>query len=150
MSTLNGIGTKFYGFTPVDAQGCCYTTNWFTFLYFPVTPLWRAKIKRDPSRPQTFSYQLLQKTPLVPGEILRTYLYGWIIGPVAAFWPLIISVREVAEMLGVNTDGSFYNWMIGFAIVYFVIFIWKWRDWDEKRGLPANGKEFSNAKNKEQ
>ncbi|MES2131171.1 MAG: hypothetical protein V4506_02410 [Bacteroidota bacterium] len=145
MSTINGVGTGFNGFSQPDEDGNITATKWFTVLYFPVLPLWKAKLKRQLTTSDVFQYQLISYEKMNAKEILTTYIYGWLFTPVLFFWPLVLSVREVAAAIGIPTENAgfgIYEAMITFSILYLVIFVWKWKDWMEERGLPKNYKEL--------
>lgn len=145
MSTLNGIGTKFYGIRGPLEDGKCTATVWITFLYFPLIPLYRVEFIRQLTHPRQFIYTIIQKQKLRFSEIVKTLLTGWIAVPVMMFWPMPFAVREVGEKLGYtdhNAGGAFYTFVIVFAITWLVVFVWKWKDRDERRGLPKNYKEL--------
>lgn len=59
MSTINGIGTGFNGFSQPDEEGNMTATKWFNVLYFPVLPLWKAKLKRQLTGSSVFQYGFL-------------------------------------------------------------------------------------------
>ncbi|MBI3136919.1 MAG: hypothetical protein HYZ14_19745 [Bacteroidetes bacterium] len=143
MATLNGIGTKFHGFRNCQPDGTADVTLWLVFLYFPIIPLRSYRIKRKATTMREFSYTVQEKIPLHFKSVLTTWFFGWIVTPILWFWPLPFAVREVGEYLGYtteNADGAFYYFVIAFAITYIVVFAWKWKDWDEKRGLPVKSK----------
>lgn len=152
MGTFNGIGTKFNGISEIDNEGKITATCWVVFLYFPIFPLWKAKLKREITKSNEFKYQIIEKQSLQSKEILKTYLFGWIITPLIWFGPLILCIREVADYIGipksefkgVANGGGFgiYEGLVAFAILYMIIFAWKWKDWDEERGLPKNYKDI--------
>lgn len=147
MSSINGIGTGFNGFSQPDGEGHVTATKWFIFLYFPVLPLWKAKLKRQLTESHVFQYHLLSYEKMTAKEILTTYLYGWLVAPVLFFGPLILSIREVAAAIGIPTENAgfgIYQALITFSILYLVIVVWKWKDWMEERGLPKNYKELLN------
>ncbi len=139
MATLNGIGTKFNGFQNSSAEGISEVTLWITFFYFPIIPLKAYTIKRHATDMREFRYDVLEKKSLQLKSVLITYFYGWIVTPILWFWPMPFAVREVGEYLGYtneNAEGGIYYFIITFAILWIVVFAWKWKDWDERRGLP--------------
>ena len=81
MSTVNGIGTKFYGWQPVRlADRSAFATRWFVFFYVPIFPLARYKLKvlTDRANEGFFGgaadhYQVLGETSLVWSEVLGTW-----------------------------------------------------------------------------
>jgi hypothetical protein len=81
MSTVNGIGTRFYGWQPpLPADRGAYATRWFVVFYVPLIPLARYELKvlTDRANEGFFDgavdeYEVLGGTPLVWSEILRTW-----------------------------------------------------------------------------
>ncbi|WP_018342209.1 hypothetical protein [Cytophaga aurantiaca] len=153
MSTLDGIGTRFNGVSQPDEQGHVHATSWFTFLYLPLVPLWRAEIKREITLPlKTFNYQVIQKLPLDKSEILKTYLYGWILIPLLLLGPALFLIPEIHQQLGIASPpprnlikGDSLNWHDWFFIayiIYLVVLSVKLYSSDIKRGLPKDYKRF--------
>lgn len=147
MGTINGIGTRFLGYSPIDQNRCCYVTEWITFFYLPVVPLTRMKIERALTKPNEFKYRIIEKSKLQFIQIIKTYFFGWLLFPVLLFTPLILCVRSIADKIGIpkakflglaNPDSSFgvYEFMIIFGIIWFIVFTVILKNWDEKRGLP--------------
>ncbi|MFD3544841.1 hypothetical protein ACFWUW_04330 [Streptomyces sp. NPDC058655] len=70
MSTRNGIGTTYRGFSRrLDDGATSYGLDLSS----------------------STQYRVLETTPLVFGEILLTYVVGWIAFPVLAFTPLVVT-----------------------------------------------------------
>lgn len=144
MSTINGVGTGFNGFSEFDPEGNFTATKWFTIFYFPIFPLWKGTLKRQVTECTVFQYQLLGYEKMNAREVLSTYLYGWILTPLMLLWPLVLCVKEIAGAIGIPTEGNrswIYMAFMIFGILYLVVAVWKWKDWMEERGLPANYKE---------
>jgi hypothetical protein len=146
MHTITGIGTIFYGISKPNDKGIINATYWFVFLYFPIIPLWRAELVREVTKPRIFNYQLISKQRLRIKEVIRTYFFGWIITPLIWFGPAILIIPEIAVYIGLSpTDkGGFglYEGLLVFSIIYFIVFVWKWKNWIEKQGLPENYKDI--------
>lgn len=143
MPTLNGVGTKYHGFRNTTPDGVSDVTLWFVLLYFPIIPLRSNRIRCSKGKDGHIYFSILEKIPMNLSSVLTTWFFGWIVTPILWFWPLPFAVREVGEYLGYtteNADGAFYYFVITFAITYIVVFAWKWKDWDEKRGLPVKSK----------
>lgn len=143
MTTLNGIGTRFYGVSTPNKKGESTATQWVTFAYLPIIPLKRYVIKRLLTKPTIFSYNLIQRTSLQAKEILITYFLGWIATPIFLLWPLPFAIKEVAIKLGYTNDkaeGVLYNIAICFFILWIIFAVLKWKSWDDRRGLPKNNK----------
>ncbi len=144
MSTLNGIGTRFYGFSKPDEEGNCKATLWLSFFYLPFIPLKTVIIKREVTKPHIFQYNVVRKEKIEPFEILKTYFFSWIIMPLLLAWPGIFCVREVSEKIGIPVDdssgvGVSTTWTVifTFSIIYFIVALLLLKSWDEKRGLPV-------------
>ncbi len=151
MSTLNGIGSRFNGVSQLNQHGNVHATLWFTFLYLPLIPLWKAEIKREITLPlKEFNYQIIQKLPLDRNEILKTYFYGWILVPLLLLGPILFLIPEIHEQLGIASPPprnlikgdslNWHDWLFILYIVYFIVVVIKLYSNDIKRGLPKNYK----------
>jgi hypothetical protein len=82
MSTLNGTGTKYYGWQSLrKSDRSAWATKWFVVLYVPVLPLARHRLRvlTDRAREGFFGgavnhYEMLEQSSLDWGEVLRTWL----------------------------------------------------------------------------
>ncbi len=133
MSRINGIGTWLLGVEKTDHKGVFTATSWFTFLFLPVFPLARYVVKPLKVGGNKMSYQKLGKTKFEWGEVFRTYLCGLILMPLALLAPLPFAIVEVQTALGIPT--ALQPLMIGLAILWLIVFVWKLKDWDENRWL---------------
>ncbi|GEM_PF-4949550 len=148
MSTFNGIGTRFLGFSKTEAGDAYYATNWFTFLFFPVIPLYRAKVILKKTE-QDWSvlkkkYDILSKEKLSAKEIFSTYLFGWILIPLFIVWPVIFCITEVADVIGLppsefkglinGPNFGVREYLFFAALIWIVVVAWKLKKWDDKRG----------------
>jgi hypothetical protein len=142
MSTINGIGTKFYGINGPAIDGKCTAIKWFTFVYIPLIPLYRVEIIREVTRPHQFVFQLIQKNSLKIKEVLKTYLYA-ILTLAGLFGPFILAAiyHDQLSMLQKNEDV-----ITGAIVVYIIAFVWIWKDMDEKKGLPKDYKHILKQK----
>src|SRR5690349_4736649 len=80
---FNGCGIWFLGLQSTPERGVVYATFWLTFLFLPLIPLQRAKLHFSDTR----RYTVVEKLPLKAGEILHTYLYGWLLFPLLIVGP---------------------------------------------------------------
>ncbi len=95
MSTIQGCGTKFLGFSSRDEKGCNFATKWFVLFYWPIIPLKRYYLEiggsNSSSAGVTFttsrSYTIFKTTRVHFLEVLMTYLYIYIVLPVCAVCP---------------------------------------------------------------
>ncbi len=128
---LNGIGVTFLSISEMDEQNVATATMWFTFLYLPVAPLYRCQVRFLPSDGGGFSYEKLERVSLNGREVAETYLYGWLLYPLAILGPMAIAVIEVWEALNLPE-----SWHIPYAvatIIWLVVWAWKLSDWHEAR-----------------
>lgn len=132
MSRMNGVGTWFLGVSRSASDPTVrHATSWVTFLWLPVFPLGRYKIKPIRVRPNHLQFQTLGKEKLILGEILRTYFFGLILMPLAALSPLVFSIKEVQEALGVPEVLQVP--VMVFSILWLAGFVWKLKDWEENQ-----------------
>jgi len=139
--SINGTGLRFYGISNPDQDGRSSATVWVTFFFFPLIPVRRVILTRKVTLPRDFVYTIHEKQSLRLKEIASTWMWGLIIVPVLLLAPLVLCIREVATAIGIPTDGNgfgLYETLILFSIVYLVVFVWKWKDWIDRRGLPQN------------
>jgi hypothetical protein len=81
MSTVNGIGTRFYGWRPPPcADHGAHATLWFVVFYIPLIPLARHRVKVPTDHAEegflcgaVDECEVLGGMPLVWGEVLRTW-----------------------------------------------------------------------------
>jgi hypothetical protein len=131
---FNGIGTTFLGISPMDEDGVATATLWFTFVYLPLVPLKRQRVRFLPQKGTGFSYQELERLPWNGREIVLTYLTGWVLFPLLIFAPLALAVTEVWQALGLPP-----SWQIPYmvvAIIWVIVLVWKLSDWHEARTHP--------------
>lgn len=108
MSTWNGIGTTYRGFSRRLDDGSHHATEWFVLLLLPIVPLQRVRLHIGATTygldlSSFTQYRVLETTPLVFGEILLTYVVGWIAFPVLAFTPLVLTFTA-----GIDARENFY------------------------------------------
>ena len=118
MGTLQGIGTTYLGWRHRD-DGASTATLWFTFVYLPVVPLRRVRLRnltdfeaeRSPSVLQvaaalgggvswTDSYEILERLRLSWKEVAGTYLRCYVLVPALCVWPILVAsvvLRELGE-----------------------------------------------------
>lgn len=132
---INGIGTTYLGFGDRDDRDRAYATLWFTFLFAPLVPLARHHLQLLPHQGAGFSVQVIEQTPLVAKEVVRTLLFGWLLIPLALFTPCVVTIREVRQSIGI--PDSFEDPMMGVSIVWVLVGVWKLADWHEARGQVA-------------
>ena len=148
MSTINGIGTKFYGISGLDNGGCSTATKWVTFLFFPIIPLYKEKIKRTITKPYEFQYEIIAREKLSFTEIIQTYIWWWCIIPLSLFRPLLLCIPELQQSLGFHLPTNGFNdpaigdYLLVVAIIWMLFTRSRFLTWNEKRWLPTNYKEL--------
>ncbi|MCB8945715.1 MAG: hypothetical protein H6658_18355 [Ardenticatenaceae bacterium] len=131
---INGVGTTFLGISPMDETGVATATWWFTFLYLPLLPLGRRRVRFLPHKGTGFSYQELERLPLNGREIALTYLTGWLLFPLLMLGPMALSIKEVWLAMGLPLSLQ-VPYLIA-AIIWVVVLVWKLSDWHEARTHP--------------
>ncbi len=133
---LNGIGTAFLNASKVAEDGTYTAYKVFTFLYAPIFPICKMRLKRKITKLNYFELELQEPIKMELKAILWIYFKGWIIYPIILFTPLAIAVIEVYTALGLPE--GLYNYFIGFAIIYLMIVVWILSGRYESQGLPKN------------
>lgn len=89
-TTVNGIGTKFYGEADLRPDASYITTEWAVICHIPVIPLRSLRVVRDKASDEKdffeghiAAYRVLEKMPLYWRQVSTTYLF--VIG-CAAWW----------------------------------------------------------------
>lgn len=119
---LSGIGTTLLGVRPSDVESESTATEWFTFIYLPLVPLARYRLRFLPHTGSGFSYEILAREPIHAREVLTTYLNGWILTPIVLFSPLVLAVREVWSAIGLPE--SLYIPFVVLAILWLIVALW--------------------------
>lgn len=135
---INGIGTTFLGISKQDENGIATATTWFTFIFLPIFPFRRLRVKFFEHIGSGFSYEIISFEKLVLSEILKTYLFGWIIFPGMGLLPLIIAIKEVWQAIGL--PNILHIPYIILTIIWMIAFIWKLSDWHEEKCRPQKNK----------
>lgn len=121
LGTFNGFGRTMLGKTRLDTEGACFATHWFTML-LPIWPLGRYYIKegetvsfagRRGASTSTTQYLFLGKAELRMSEVIRTYLFFWVVVPLVAAGPV--------TLFGINGDGFSRSHPITFIVLLIVI-----------------------------
>lgn len=134
MGTLNGIGTRFMGYSAPENDGSVFVTMWFTFVYLPIIPLGRNKILRNPNtKSNQFQYTILKREKLLAKEVLSTYLWSLVVLPLWILGPgFLLNAFGLLD----SKDESVMIPSILFYVIWFGFWLWKIKDWDEERGFP--------------
>jgi len=112
--SVNGFGTLLLHNSRPDADGRFFATRWFMII-LPVVPLGRYHVRRLGVRQhggffssaETTRYEVFGRSRLRAIEIIRTYLYFWLVLPAVFLGPIGASIAldddpsgEGAELVG--------------------------------------------------
>lgn len=124
MSTLQGIGTAFYGKNDYKSSDNSYiTTKWFIFLLLPVFPLKSYRIRQVDYKSNFYgvaidsktSYEILEEIPKQKniGQIIKTYLsiYGFVFLVIFGIYLSSFWIEFILLPLAL-----FFSWMIWYLI----------------------------------
>ena len=144
MSTINGIGTRHLSWQHQD-DGSSYATVWICIFYLPIFPLKRHHLKvlneanrekvigvkeviaaLSPHKEVVDKYNILEELPLNRKEVLNTYLYAWLIHPLAMAAPFIAMWIFVKLFSGFIKNKEWMLWVFtvwilasfGFVMIY--------------------------------
>ena len=135
MFRLNGVGLGFAGVSKPDHEGNCTATQWFTIFFAPIFPIARFKVKPMRTVPFQFQYQTLSRQKLVLAEVLKTYLYGWILFPLMIFGPFLAlglaGTPEAEKAFGIP-DWTQLPFIVA-GIAWLAVAVWRLRTWDYER-----------------
>ncbi len=131
---INGIGTTLLGISKPDEEGISTATNWFTFVFLPIFPIGRMRVKFLPHTGSGFSYQIISNEKLVLAEMLKTLLYCWVLIPLVGFAPLILAFKEVWTAFGLPQSVQIAYIIV--CVIWVGIVIWKTADRHEERCRP--------------
>lgn len=115
-----------------------WATLWFTVLFAPIVPLGRERLRFFPHRGTGYSVQVVEKSPLVLGEIIGVYAFSLLLVPLALGMPLWAIIRENWESLGLSS-GTPHNLAIGAWIAWLVAWVIGLFEWHERRFKPGKG-----------
>jgi hypothetical protein len=125
MSTINGTGTKYYGWQPVRsvAGRTAYATYWFVLFYAPIMPLRRHKLKvlTDRANEGFFGgaqdeYQILEETPLDWTEVLGTW-WAFLRGLLVIVVPFLVFLAISNYQNAQRAQGQPLNRLLGLVAV---------------------------------
>ncbi|MFT5818992.1 MAG: hypothetical protein ACI8ZM_000214 [Crocinitomix sp.] len=131
---INGIGIAFLNATKAADDGTYTAYKVVTFLYAPIFPICKMRLKRRITKSNLFELELEVPEKMELKSILWIYVKGWIVYPMILFAPLALSVIEVYTAIGL--PDNLYNYFFGFALVYLIIVVWILSDRYDTQGLP--------------
>jgi hypothetical protein len=128
LGSMNGIGWTMMGLTRVDRDGNCFGTRWFTLFGLPILPLDRFYLKELGTQHEsqgirqtksTSRYQVFGTAPLSVNELIRTYLYCWLFGPLIGAGPLVVYLLD-ADHLAHSLPGGVITYLVLLFVVLLV------------------------------
>jgi hypothetical protein len=131
---INGIGITLLGIAGDDGPDESTATLWFTFAFLPVIPIRRMRVKFLSHKGSGFSYQFIANEKLVLSEILRTYLYCWILVPALGLAPFLLGNDKIWTALSIPK--SLQIPYLALCAIWAVVYIWKVADRHEARCRP--------------
>jgi hypothetical protein len=143
MSTWNGIGTKYLGYSNRNRDGSHHATEWAVLLDLPVVPLRRHRLTVGRTAYTTTGttgrsvtgFVVHEETPLDVREICRTYLVWWLLGPLVAVGPAALLLWSVSD----KQDGGFGFWafVLGVSAAWVIGVLAAMTAYNrQRRGLP--------------
>ncbi|MFD8597851.1 hypothetical protein ACFV1L_22880 [Kitasatospora sp. NPDC059646] len=132
LGTFNGFGRTMLGRTRVDADGACFATRWFTAAMLPIVPLGRYYLKvgetvdvagRGGASTSTTQYLFLGEARLRPSEILRTYLFFWVLVPLLTALPVTLFALN-ADAFSHEHPLLFILLLLGIPVVGIIVLAW--------------------------
>lgn len=144
LNTFNGTGLELKGFTRADAAGRCFATRWLVLLGMPIIPLGRYYLRQGSTTGfASGSYTEYRTRYAIEGrarprffEIIRTYVFCWLIGPGVVLAPtlaLLWRVDELSDAIAPDSGWSFLavtalalGWPVS-AIVLLVMLLQNYR-----------------------
>ncbi|HRH42282.1 MAG TPA: hypothetical protein PKY82_11705 [Pyrinomonadaceae bacterium] len=132
---INGIGLTFLSVSAPDENGISFATTWFTFVYLPIFPIRRKRVRFLPHKGSGFSYQFISDEKLDLSAVLKTFLFGWILYPLMLVSPAIFAHKSIWQIF--NLPESIHIGYIIFSVIWLVVSGWKLMDWHELKYRPA-------------
>ena len=90
MSTVNGIGTFYYGDDDRRRDGSQIATLFAVVFFMPLIPLGTHRIRKSAIRGGSMTIQRIERLPLRWDQVLRTYLKCWLLTPLILAAPLLL------------------------------------------------------------
>jgi hypothetical protein len=134
MATLNGFGNMFYGWKHQPGEDSS-ATKWLTIFYIPIVPLGRYRLKvltdfnhektRIRATPvgmlasQENRFDILERTSLNWGEILRTYVSTFVGLPILMLGPFLVflGLSKLLSLVIHVPKGELPLWLNGILMI---------------------------------
>lgn len=123
------VGLIFYGVQKRRNSQVRHATRWFILLMMPIFPIGSYRLRWDGT-----NWVAEKRIAWKFGSILRTYLWGWILIPLALLGPMFLCVAEIYKVLG--GPPQLHIPIILLTIGWFLWSFWKILDWNEVQLQP--------------
>jgi hypothetical protein len=126
LSTWNGFGSAFRGFSRKRRDGTHYATEWVLVAGMPIAPVMRYRLTIGGTETTYISNTIHTSKkyavheddlPLRLKEVLLTYPTWWIIGPLITIGPLVL----IAFMLSLS--GTRNSFAIGIYLLFSIVWL---------------------------
>jgi hypothetical protein len=134
IGTIYGFGSRIVGRTPRDAEGLQFGTLWVFAFGLPVVPRCRLLFSTGHSEAamsgtvvvQHTDYHVAGATPFVASELVKTYVYRWLLVPLVLLGPVVLylgATDAIADVLGTSLPAVMLYvalplaWVIGLAFL---------------------------------
>lgn len=134
IGTIYGFGTRIVGRTPRDAEGLQFGTLWVFAFGLPILPRCRLLFSVGQSEEdvsgtvvvQHTDYHVAGATPFVTSELVKTYVYRWLLVPLLLLGPVALylgATDAIADVLGSSLPAIMLYvalplvWVIGVAFL---------------------------------
>ncbi|WP_051580627.1 hypothetical protein [Pseudonocardia acaciae] len=116
LSLDGGFGTMFLRNSRPDVNGRYFATSWFCVV-LPIVPLGRYYVRQIKSDGVKTTYEIFGKSRLRFAEVVRAYLYFWVVIPTVFLGPIIFAVERD------NSNDSFKAGFVGMFISVGLLFL---------------------------
>jgi hypothetical protein len=127
LHNVNGHGTELKSFTRADSSGRYFATGWATVAGMPLIPLRRYYLSQGGTtfegsvvrRTVKTHYQIAGESRLRASEVLRTYVFCWllapavILGPVIAFFTQVDAIADALSGVFILVIAAPFAWIFG-------------------------------------
>jgi hypothetical protein len=132
LGTTNAMGTMLLHNSRPDDSGRFFATRWLMII-LPVAPLGRYYVRQGKITDEggfssihtTTEYEIFGRSPLRSIEVVRTYLYFWLVIPAAFLGPIGASIaweddasNDDAELWGMFVSAALTLLLLGLLFLY--------------------------------
>jgi hypothetical protein len=92
MSTINGVGTVYYGEDQRKEDQSYLATSFLVLFFIPIIPLGTVRMRNLGIDGEKNHYEILKRLPMHWGQVRKAYLRGWLLMPLVLLWPMLLLV----------------------------------------------------------